>query len=286
MLLYVLPSYGQTYDNIISTISENTPDSTVFQHCIDSIAKYVYLDSRKMKPYMDAAEEMLSNESELPNRQRLEYVIQLIYDEYNYNNSLGVFKIIESNREMLKLEGIPQKQKNQFKFLEAYSLLTLGQIDDAQEVFYELLNIATVNKDTSLMIQSLSSLGKLFGEQGDIENAEKYSFQFFELIPENKTTHKATYYSELVQFYIDSELYDKAQHYNQVALQLADSLDLMDLQLDFLLQSVYISLEKDNPALANKSYQEARKVQEILDNPNYLMRCRIAYANILEYKNQ
>lgn len=284
--MFVLPSYGQTYSHIISNVTENTEDSIVFQHCIDSIAKYVYLDSRKIKPYMDLAEDLISNESKLSNRQLLDFEFQRIYNEYNYNNTLGVYKIIERNRDKLNLNGITQKQKNHFNYLDAYTLLTLGEVDSAQEKFYELLDFASQNKDTSLMLQNLSSLGRLLGLQGDTENAEQFFFKFNALIPKHKTTHRAAFYSELIQLYIGSRQYDKAEQYNELALEFADSLNLVDLQVDFLLQKVSISLEKGNPTLAIDAYKEARKIAETIDNQNYLERCMIAYARILDYKNQ
>lgn len=286
ILLYSSPCNCQNYNNIISTISESTHDTTIFQHCIDSISKYVYIDSRKIKPYMDAAEEILSKESDLPSRLKLDLIIQRIYNQYNYDDNLGIFQIIENNREMLELEGIPTKQKNHFKYLEGYTLMTLGEIDNAQEIFYELLDIAIENKDTSLMMQSISSLGKLYGQQDDYTNAEKYLLEFSSLIPAKKTSHRATYYIELVQLYIDSKQYDKAEFYNELALKYADSTDLVDIQIDYLLQKVEICLIKENPAKAVKAYEKAKEIEKNIGNPNYLKRCRLAYAKILEYKNQ
>ena len=281
ILLFTLRGYGQNYKKIIPSLPETTHDSIIFQHCIDSITKYVYLDSRKIKPYMEAAEEILKNESALTSRHKLDFDIQRIYNEYNYNNNLGVLKIIESNREMVKADGILKSQKKQFKYLEGYTLLTLGEIDNAQEIFYELLDIATANKDTSLMMQSLSSLGKVFSEQGDFANAEKYSLDYYALIPQNKLTHKATFYIELVQLYFDNKQYDKADFYNKKALNLADSLDLVDFHIDFLLQKVSICLVKDDVAQAKAAYRKARDIEKNIGNSHYLKRCMIAYATIL-----
>ena len=178
IFLIATPCYGQIYSDIISTSNENTHDSVIFQHCLDSIKKYVNLDSRKIKPYIAVCEEMLSGQAELSDRHRFSYVIERIYIEYDKDNLLGVLEIIEDNRKMLDWEGVLPQQKSEFTFTEGFSLLLLGEVEDAQKTFYELLDGAKAEQDTTLMLQSLFSLGKLFRMQNDFVNAEKYSLKY------------------------------------------------------------------------------------------------------------
>ncbi len=285
IMLLAISGNCQNYIDIIKSADKNTPDSIILQNCIDSISKYVYLDSRRITPFMEASEKLINEGSDIPNRLRLDYVIQQIYNEYNYNNNLGIFELIESNKAMLSLDGLSIKQINNFKYLEAYTLLSLGEVDDAQEIFYELYEISKETRDTSLMLQTLSSLGSLFEQQGEFVNAEKYYFDFINLLPPNKGTHKANFYIDLVQLYIESKQYEKAEKYNSIALKLADSLELVDLQIDFLLQKATINLETNKPNLARESYYKARNIQERIGNSNYLKKCLITYANILKYEN-
>lgn len=286
ILLLVKHSNGQNYSSIIFTASENTADSVIFQNCLDSIIKYVYLDSRKIEPYTKICDQMLNQPTELSNRHRFEYVIQRIYNEFNYKNILGVLEIIETNRKMLDEEGVLPEQKNQFKYLNGYTLLLIGEVGTAQEVFFELLDHAKEKRDSSLMMQSMSSLGKLFGMQNDFVSGEKYTLEFLKLIPEDKPVHKVNGYFELIRLYLESKQIDKAEYYNQVALHLVDSLSLVDFQVDFLLQKVSISLEKDKPDIAMDAYRKASMVANEIGNPNYQQLCKLSYAEILEFQKR
>jgi len=234
----ILICSAQSYKNIISTSSENTPDSTIFQNCLDSIQKYVYLDSRKIKPYIALCEEMLANGKELSNRHRLDYVIQIIYDEFNYNNYLGIVKIIEDNRKMLDMEGVLYSQKTLFNYLDGYTSLVLGEIESAQSTFQGMLDVAKTENDTIVMLQAHNSLGKLLTEQGDFDNAEKHLLEFYKMIPLNKQLHRTKANIELVDLYFKKNQTDKVQYYNEIGLHEADSLNAFDLKLEFLLNKV------------------------------------------------
>lgn len=285
-LLLVNTSYSQNYSNIISGTNENTADSVIFQHCIDSIEKYVYLDSRKIEPYFDVCKQMLEHGAELSNRHRFDYIMQTIYNEYNYNNTLGVLQIIESNREMLSWDDVLPVQKNGFKYLTGYTLLSMGEVESAQEIFYELLEIGTQKKDTSLLVQSLGALGKLFIAQNEFDDAEKYTLEFIKTIPDDLHLHKVNAYVDLIDLYIKSKQVGKAENYNNLSLHLVDSLDLKDLKVDFLLQKVTINLEKGKVDIALNTHKEALAAAKAIGNPIYEQECVLSYADILEYQNR
>ena len=286
VMLCASPCFGQNYSDLISTASEETPDSVIFDHCLDSISKYVYLDSRKIKPYTSACEEMLTDSTELSNRHRLEYVIQRIYIEYNYDNTFGALEIIETNRKMLELEGIRPVLKNRFKYLQGYTLLLIGETESAQDCFYELLDFAKTNRDTSLMAQSVGSLGKLFGMQKDYENAEKYALEFLELIPDKKPVHKVNGYVELISLYLENESIDKAEYYSEIALKLADSLNLVEFQVELLLNSVSVNIHRENAKVALEKYRKAYDIAEKTGNRNSQKLCKQSYAEILVFQQR
>jgi len=46
--------------------------------------------------------------------------------------------------------------------------------------FYELLDIDFINKDTSLILQTLMSKGQLFTKQNEFVNVEEYSLMYLQ----------------------------------------------------------------------------------------------------------
>jgi len=229
---------------------------------------------------------MLEGESVVSNRLRFAYVLERIYNEYNYDNIFGILKIIENNRKMLDWDGVLPEQKHQFIYLEGYNLMSMGEVDDAQKMFYELLDIANVKNDTSLMLQSLKSLGELFTNQNDFVNAEKYSLRYLKLLPEDEPLHKAIFYVDLVNVYLKSKQLNKAEYYNQEALELVNANGFVDIQVDFLLHKISINLEKRKPDVALDAYREASELAESIGNDYYQKRCKLSYAEILEFQNR
>ncbi len=273
--------FGQSYTSLITTSNENTADSVIFQHCLDSISKYVYLDSRKIKPYKAICEQMLANNSALTNRHRLGFVIECIYDQYNSGNSMGAFKIIETNKKLLDQDDVLTAQKTQLKYLEGFTLLELGESEDAQRRFYDLLAFAQANKDTTTIVQVSYSLGLLFTYQNEFENAEKYFTSCSNLIPPHKVSYRLNTNLEIVKMYIKSGQIDKAQYHNKISLHLTDSLNNPDLKLDFLLLQVDIDLEKGHPERTHEVHKEATMIAKKMGIPFYRQKCLRSYAKIL-----
>ena len=94
-LLVFNPLFSQTEDKI-DYLMENAPDSVVFQTYLDSIEKYVYRDSRKIDEYKSLCEEMIFQEEELSNNNRLGFIIQNIFYQYTLDNTMKVVELIET----------------------------------------------------------------------------------------------------------------------------------------------------------------------------------------------
>lgn len=282
----IVQCLAQSNNNIIFPNTENTPDSIIFQNCIDSIDKYVYLDSRKIKPYVLLCEEMIRDQKELPNSHRLEFVIQCIYNEYNYNDYFGAFKLIETNRKLLDLEGILPSQKNQYKYLDGHTAMVLGEIGNAQRIFYELLEMAQENNNVPVILQSMSSLGKVFSEQNDFDNAEKYFLEYEKIIPDSSQLNKINNHISLVRLYLKNDKIDKAEYYNEMALKVSESLNALDFRLDILLLKIAISIEKGRVDIAKEAHKEASVIAEKMDNYSYQQLCKTNYAEILRAENK
>lgn len=286
-LLSISYCYGNSYFSTFPHLPENTPDSIIFQHCVDSIRKYVYVDSRKIKPYQSICQEILANKGDhLSKNLQLKFVIQQIYDQYNHNNMLGAVELIKNNQNIAESSGISKSQKNQFNYLNGYTLLVLGETEDAQTIFYELLDFAQQESDTSSMMQSLSALGKLFADQNDFNKAEKYYLNFHQIIPKDHFTHKVNAAVEMVELYLEHGQIEKAKYHNEKALALADSLNIIDLKIDLLLHKISISLLEKKLLLAIETHRKATIIAEKMNNTFYQQICKKNYAHILEAQDR
>ena len=128
LLLVINPLFSQIQNDKESNL-ETLPDSLVFQNYIDSISKYVYRDSRKIEDYVSLCQTMITSGKELSNANRLDFVLNKTYYQYTLDNTLKVVEIIETNRSMLELKGISYKQKKNFKYLDGYTSMVLGNIN-------------------------------------------------------------------------------------------------------------------------------------------------------------
>lgn len=269
--------------NSIDLTIENIPDSTLFNNYLDSIEKYVYQDSRKMIKYKLLCEEMISSGKELSNANRFEFVIQSIYYQYTQDNTLEAFRIIETNKKMLDLDGISHSQKQGFKYLDGYTSMILGNIDIAQATFYQLMAKALEKKDTSSLFQALNSLGETYERQQDYDNAEKYYLDSYHLIKkmENRENSKIHVFLILTNLYLNKDDLSNAEYYNSFALNLADSLKVLDFKFDLLLQKVDLLIKKKQVLSAEKTYQEAFSLAKEMNNSHYFNVCNKTYAKIL-----
>ena len=285
LFLCLTNTYGQGI-NIISTSTEETPDSTIFNNCIDSIKKYVYLDSRKIKPFSLLCKELINSSAEITERQKLNYVIQSIYNEFNYADYLGIAKLIVENRYLLDKDGVARSQKVQFNYLDGYTSMMLGDLENAQLRFYDMHQTAKVENDTSLLIQALGSLGALFTKSKDYSSAENYFLEYKKLIPKNRPNLRLSVYVNLLDLYIEEEDSVKAQKYTQIGLKLADSLNSKDLKIELLIDEVKINIANGLYGRAEDRYLELEKLAKAMANESYIQNAQLVYSDLLIAQNK
>lgn len=261
----------------------NSPDSLVFQTYLDSIEKYVYMDSRKILEYVTLCEEMITEDKSLSNTNRLNFVIQNIYYQYTLDSLLEISRLIETNRKMLELSGIPNSIKKNFQYLDGFTSKVLGDQESAQKIFYQLLEDAIENNDTSTIYRSLHFLGTIYLDQKDYEKAEEYLLRSYELAKVLRKTVSTKIHPilDLVDLYIEKGELENASYFNEIGLQMSDSLNLLDFKFDFMLNKVIILEKKNEISLAKNAYDKCLAHATLMNNSYYLRGCKEILASIL-----
>ena len=274
------PAFGQGTD-IITTATEETPDSTLFNNCLDSIEKYVYLDSRKIKPYVSLADELLRKSEIISSRQHLDYVMLMIYNEFNYAHHLGIAKMILDNSYLLSAPGITKSQRRQFKYLDGFTSMMLGDLEKAQVTFYDMLETAKIENDTSSLLQALASLGTTFTKANDYVNAENYYKEYLALIPSNRPSLRLSGYVDMVDAFIANRDFSNAEKYSELGLSVADSLKAKDFKVELLLDKIKINIEQKAYGVAARTYAEANSLALEMENASYEQNCKALYGQLL-----
>lgn len=283
ILLFVIhPLFSQTQDKK-EFILETAPDSIVFKNYNDSIAKYVYRDSRRIDEYLSLCEDMITHDKELSNANRLDFVLNKIYYQYTLDNTLKVVELIETNKGMLELKGISYKQKKNFKYLDGYTSMVLGNLEAAQTTYYELLNESLDQKDSSITFQALYALGEIYLTQKEYNTAEKYFLDAYELIKKigKNSGNRVHVYIELVKLYIKKEDFIKAQNFNEIGIHLSDSLKMLDFKFDFLLNQVDILIQRNKIIAARDAYNQSLTFAMKMENSSYEKKCKEEYLQLL-----
>ncbi len=271
-----------------SAFTENTHDSTRFEMFVDSITTYIYVDNQKVKEYFQKCEHLIKNGLDISSKLKVKYIVYKVYDELGKENQLKSYELLKDNRHLLDNAGVTIKQKNQFKYLEGYTQMVLGDFEFAQNAYHELLKYGELHKDTVVTIQALYSLGQLFSIQKDFEKAEQYYLREYDIeVARNKRgPRSAQIILELINLYIESKQLEKASHYVEQGLEVVNEFNAKDLKVDMLRFKGEIAIENGDIATAQTAYNKAALMAYELENNTSLKYCKKLKAKIYNAKGQ
>ncbi len=264
--------------------TELTPDSTKFKLFLEKIYDNSFYNHPTYKEYLAKCQTLLDDGAKIPNKYQLDYALAKVYYEQNDNNLIASLQVLKDAKELLNAPDIPTLIRNEFTYVEAYTLMYLGDYETAQKTFYELLEEGKKIKDTILVTQALYSISELFYMKEDYPSAEEHYLRLYQMKMDNGGIKGfgIQIYPRLVELYIKLKNFEQAEKYNNDALAMVDSSILRHLKADFLLYKVNIELEKSNIAGAKKAYQAAFKIIDKNEDKRQSFFGKSQEANILE----
>ncbi|MBX2871516.1 MAG: hypothetical protein KTR30_05435 [Saprospiraceae bacterium] len=264
------------------TILGSTSDQREFQMYVDSIEKYLYLNTNVVDQYFNSCKDILEKDIPIPDSSLFDYVIQEIYYAHVKDNALAAFQIMEVHEHMLEVEEVPQKLKNSFIYMKGFTSMTLGDLAFARAAFYELIDRGEQQRDSSQLVLGLFSLGQLLSDQKDFVGAT----QCFKRLLTFSDPYLPPGTFSLINFEL-SEVYSR-DNQNEEALALIDSAlvsleaeKIFILKPDFLLLKGEIALEEKDYQLAWQLYEEANELSLKNQDPTNIRKSDLFKAQIL-----
>lgn len=283
-LLQIEPATAQSSHFNTEQFNRNINDKDKFSMYLDSINKYLYRDDKIVIEAIDACESIFQNSNQLDNEDLLKFVTQKIYYEQKRNKYLECYKLVSNHNHLLNNEDISDKTKEHFIYIKGYTFMTLSDLEEAQKTYYNLYEKGQSKRDTGLITMSLYSIGQIYNEEKEYESAIQTLTQLKELqkkvVEKNYTTIYLTDY-ELIEAFLSTKQYDKAEELSQVALNRLDTIKIESFKPDFLLYKGEIALAKGNISTAKKVIEEVQQILRKAPDPMTSNNAQLLYAKIL-----
>ena len=166
--------------------------------------------------------------------------------------------------------------------------MTLGDHESAQKAYYQILEKGRIQKDSSLIVQSLYSLGQLYSDENDYKSAIKSFLELVELRKIYKlrpSTYSLIDY-ELSEAYVASNQLVEAEKTIVSGLQFLKEQKIDRLKPDFLLLQGQIALEQEQIDEAEKIYQKNKLLIQDSNDPFTLNASLVFQAQLLTHQKK
>ncbi len=263
--------------------SSYTSDRTEFLMHIDTINHYLYRDAKLVDELIKKCEVIKERSNDLTNDDIFRYITQKIYYELNNVNLLACYQLIKDNEQLLADESILEVQKNNFNYIRAFTYMSLGDSESAQKSYYEILEKGRMQKDSLLIVQSLYSLGQVYGDENDYQSAIKC---FLELVDLRKiytirpSTHALIDY-ELSEAFMEAGQIAEAEKVIINGFQFLKEQQIERLKPDFLLLQGEMALDQQQYTKAASIYQRIKELIKDSSDPFSLQASQIFHAKLL-----
>ena len=264
------------------SLLENPIDLDRFQAYVDSIEKYLYLDTDSLDMYFANCQYILQQNIPLPDSSLFDYAIQEIYYAHAKDDALAAFQIIKANEHWLEVEEIPQKLKNTFTYMKGFTFMALGDLASAQKIYYKIIDQGERQRDTSILVQGLYSLGQLLSDEEDFDDAINYFNRILSFDDSNISAGTRSLVNlELSDIYFRAKQPEKALELLDSTLVFLEEEQIMILKPDFLLLKGEIALETKSHQLAWELYEEANELAHKNQDPINIRKSALIKAQIL-----
>ena len=253
---------GQDTELFDEAFTENISNNQKVKIYLDSIDKYLYRNVDISKQVLGAVEKILVDDvAGIDDSLSFAYTINKALYQHNMRDPLGAYKTLLDYNEIRSTEEFSSKEKLRFGYLEAYTFMELGDLEAAQNQFYNNITISKLEKDTSAIISNLYSLGQLFSDTKLYSDAEECYKELFELDKEYviRPSTRVLLHIEMAENLIGSQQFQRALTYVDKGQALAKSNELNVLEIQLLFLKIDILLEQNKTKEAQEILAKIRK---------------------------
>lgn len=269
LLLFVAKIvFGQS--NLVIQSSEINPDQQ-FELYLDSAQQFLYKDILVSKRALKQCDSILSMGSVIRDSLLMEYSESQIYYSYLRLDPIAAYQVIVDNEYLLESNDVYKDQVSQFVYLKSFTLMSIGDLEAAQNAYYHGIDLGKREKDTMSVINNLYSLGQLFYDEKVYESAiksfeEVLSYKDLPGFPES--TH-ALSYLELAAVYAEMQKYEKAKESLDATLHILEKYDLDFLRPNVLNQKGKVHLHLSEIDSAELVYKQLSELADKAEDDNY-----------------
>ncbi len=259
LLFYASSLWSQSNVLFEDSFTEETTIQDKFAIYLDSTDKYLYRDIDLANLALAECQKIIDQNVYLSDSLKFEYVLQKIYFEFSLADPLGAYQIILDNDKIASGEGITELQKSSYNYLKGFTYMSIGDLEAAQKLYYQQLETGKANNDSTTILKSAYSLGQLFNDEQEYEEAIK-SFnqvlEYHDLILERRPSTLVLTYIELSETYAFLKDYKKALELLEKSWSLCEEYDIGVLKSDVLMMKGNIYLSMEDIAATEEVYQK------------------------------
>ncbi|PHN02767.1 hypothetical protein CRP01_30760 [Flavilitoribacter nigricans DSM 23189 = NBRC 102662] len=281
-------AWSQAPDIFANAFTEEMTARERFSIYLDSIDKYVYGNLEITQLALDECRKILDQKQAIPDSTVFKYILYSIYFEYSKASPLGAFQIIVDSESIRNSEGITDSQIRTFNYLESFTYMSLGDLEAAQNAYYEGIELGKAAKDTGSVVSNLYSLGQLFDQEGYFEEAIHCYQQVvdYSKVYAIRPATLALTYNELVETYTDMKVYDQALLALREAFGIMDAHELNILRSDALLLEGNIYLAQGKLDAADTIYNKLITFNTTAEDHNNIANTQKFLADLYRAKKR
>ena len=251
--------------------TKETSLAAKFQTYVDSIDKYLYRDVDLVHKAFKECEDIIRQDPQLGDSLVFEHNLNKIYFLHNELASLDAYRYILKTDADIDIEQLSPKQILSFNYIKAFTLMSLGDMEAAQKLYYENIDRGWALKDTNSVVSNMYSLGQLYSDDSDHEASIKVFLEVQELLTliESRPSTRALVAFELAEAYYKKTDYEDALKVIRSSLDYLDEHELYVLKNDILLIEGNIHLVRNNIDSAELIYKTIQNsLFEFIDAQN------------------
>lgn len=303
--------------------TEFISESKKFEVYINRIKKYVNYDVDLATSAIDTCLNIIDQGTIIHDSLRMEFVRIHIRVKYFKFESLEAYKLLVENKYLAESEKVDRKQVNHFKYLEAFTYMTLGDLEAAQAAYYEGIRRGKDQNDSLAIINNLFSLSQVYYDDTQYHEALRALSEIEPYAAQNKNVslntlasidleiglnlknldkHEqaiASFQSALKKIGNENLNYLKSNLYTQQgesflitnkidsAMNVYDKLASMDMDNDDFIKQNALLLETEilkKKKQYSKAIEKYKVLLDVIENNDFIAELGV-YANLHEVSN-